>query len=112
MHKWKAGKLHSGGKKGPVVKDQAQAVAIMLSEKRAAKKGKKEYQAKAKGGTIGPSSEVMGKGRSRIAFTAEGRKRAQSSPIPRIGTPAVAPIDEAATEPMPIHNIKKPRGLF
>ena len=34
--KWKAGKLHSGGPKGPVVKSQKQAVAIMLSEKRKA----------------------------------------------------------------------------
>lgn len=44
MGKWKAGKLHSGSKKGKVVKSQKQAVAIMLSEKRAAKGGKKEYQ--------------------------------------------------------------------
>ena len=48
MHKWGEGALHSGSKKGPVVKNQKQAVAIMLSEKRAAKKGKKEYQAGAK----------------------------------------------------------------
>ena len=34
MHKWGKGKLHSGSKKGPVVKNQKQAVAIMLSEKR------------------------------------------------------------------------------
>lgn len=34
MSKWKTGKLHSGGPKGPVVKNQAQAVAIMMSEKR------------------------------------------------------------------------------
>jgi hypothetical protein len=34
MHKWKTGKLHSGGPKGPVVKNQGQAVAIMMSEKR------------------------------------------------------------------------------
>jgi hypothetical protein len=40
MHKWKTGKLHSGSKKGPIVKSQPQAVAIMLSEKRAEKKGK------------------------------------------------------------------------
>jgi hypothetical protein len=32
MREWKAGDLHSGSKKGPVVKSQRQAVAIMLSE--------------------------------------------------------------------------------
>ena len=46
MHKWGAGELHSGSKSGPKVKSQKQAVAIMLSEKRAAKKGKTEYKAK------------------------------------------------------------------
>lgn len=44
MHKWKAGKLHSGSKSGPTVHSQAQAVAIELSEKRAAEGGKKEYR--------------------------------------------------------------------
>lgn len=34
MHEWKAGRLHSGSKSGPIVKSQDQAVAIMLSEKR------------------------------------------------------------------------------
>jgi hypothetical protein len=34
MPKWKSGNLHSGGKSGPVVRNQKQAVAIMLSEKR------------------------------------------------------------------------------
>ena len=43
MHKWKSGDLHSGSKSGPKVKNQKQAVAIMLSEKRKAKAGKKEY---------------------------------------------------------------------
>ena len=46
MSKWKAGTLRSGSKKGPKVSSQKQAVAIMLSEKREAKKGKKEYQSK------------------------------------------------------------------
>lgn len=46
MGKWKAGQLHSGSKKGPKVSGQKQAVAIMLSEKRAATAGKKEYKAK------------------------------------------------------------------
>ena len=45
MDKWKHGELHSGSKSGPQVKNQKRAVAIMLSEKRAAGEGKKEYQA-------------------------------------------------------------------
>lgn len=45
MHKWKAGTLHSGSKSGPKVTSQKQAIAIMLSEKRAAGHGKSEYQA-------------------------------------------------------------------
>lgn len=45
MHKWGAGKLRSGNKEtGPPVHDQKQAVAIMLSEKRKADEGDKEYQ--------------------------------------------------------------------
>lgn len=32
MDEWKKGKLHSGSKKGPVVKNQKQAVVIALSE--------------------------------------------------------------------------------
>lgn len=32
MHEFGSGKLHSGSKKGPVVKSQKQAVAIALSE--------------------------------------------------------------------------------
>jgi hypothetical protein len=34
MPNWKAGKLHSGSKTGPIVKSQKQAVAIKLSEER------------------------------------------------------------------------------
>lgn len=44
MHKWKAGTLKSGG--GGKINSQKQAVAVMLSEKRAAKAGKKEYKSK------------------------------------------------------------------
>jgi hypothetical protein len=38
MHKFKQGSLHSGSKKGPVVKSRAQAIAIGLSESRQSKK--------------------------------------------------------------------------
>ena len=48
LRKWKTGKLYSGGN-GKQVKNQKQAVAIMLSEKKAAKGGKSEYAAQRKG---------------------------------------------------------------
>lgn len=46
MGKFGEGSLRSGGPGGPVVKDQKQAVAIMLSEKKKAAEGKEEYKAK------------------------------------------------------------------
>jgi hypothetical protein len=44
MREFKGGKLHSGSKKGPVVKSRKQAVAIALSEAKMSKKkmGKKK----------------------------------------------------------------------
>ena len=47
MHKFKRGQLHSGSKSGKKVKSRQQAIAIMMSEKRAAEGGKEEYQSKA-----------------------------------------------------------------
>lgn len=38
MDEWKRGTLHSGSKKGPVVRSQKRAVAIALNEQRRAKK--------------------------------------------------------------------------
>lgn len=47
MHEWKEGELHSGSKRGPVVKNQKQAVAIALSEaKRAGEKVKPKNKKK------------------------------------------------------------------
>ena len=47
MHEFKAGTLHSGSKKGPVVKSRKQAVAIALSE---AGMSKTKMKAKKKSG--------------------------------------------------------------
>lgn len=41
MREYKAGKLHSGSKKGPVVKSRKQAVAIAMSEARRMNRKKK-----------------------------------------------------------------------
>ena len=60
MPKFKRGELHSGSKSGPKVTKRSQAIAIMLSEKRAAQEGKKEYQPKKyqKGGTVDPDARA------------------------------------------------------
>lgn len=42
MRKFKAGKLHSGSKTGPIVKDRKQAVAIAMSAAGISKKGSKK----------------------------------------------------------------------
>lgn len=42
MKEWKAGTLHSGSPKGPVVKSHPQAVAIALSEQRKANTARKK----------------------------------------------------------------------
>jgi Family of unknown function (DUF6496) len=40
MHEFKEHELHSGSKKGPIVKNPKKAIAIALSEARTAKKKK------------------------------------------------------------------------
>lgn len=46
MEKFAGGHLHSGSKKGPIVKDRAQAIAIGLSESGQSKKKKKSKKKK------------------------------------------------------------------
>jgi hypothetical protein len=48
MSKFKHGQLHSGSKSGPKVKSRDQAIAIMMSEKRAEKKRGGSYHGKKK----------------------------------------------------------------
>lgn len=61
MHKFKKGNLHSGSKHGKKVTNRKQAIAIMLSEKRKAGEGKKEYQPKSKGVDTSPSRKTLRK---------------------------------------------------
>lgn len=46
MHKFKEGKLRSGSKKGPIVSNPKQALAIALSESGQSKKKKKRAKKK------------------------------------------------------------------
>ena len=50
MGKYTRGELHSGSKRGPVVKSRKQAIAIRMSEQRKAQGGKREYQSKKRRG--------------------------------------------------------------
>jgi hypothetical protein len=77
MREYKEGKLHSGSKKGPVVKNPKQAMAIALSEARSVKK--------AKGGEIF-SDEYMAyesKGPKTRYTAAKGRREARERAMER-----------------------------
>jgi hypothetical protein len=95
MSKWKAGKLHSGSPTGPKVKSQKQAVAIMLSEKRAAQAGKKEYQAHQDGGPV--------------QRTEHGYPKDTDIPLPSLKKGETGP-PSPSVPPRVAPNIPKPQG--
>ena len=45
MHEYKHGRLHSGSKHGPKVRNRKQAIAIMLSERRKERKKRRAKRA-------------------------------------------------------------------
>ena len=83
MGKWESGNLHSGSKSGPAVKSQKQAVAIMLSEKKAAAGGKKEYQP-VKGNDVKPPFQRSVMGRKVIHNSPDQHPQQDDAPA---GTP-------------------------
>ena len=70
MREYKAGELHSGSKKGPVVKSQKQAVAIALSE---ARKAGAKIPKKAEGGSI-TSTEYLAYGDKKVPYRGSPKK--------------------------------------
>ena len=71
MHEWKAGDLHSGSKKGPIVKDQDQAVAIAFSEARKMSGG---GNIEWKNARIGDSARVTSENKMGVIVKDYGRK--------------------------------------
>lgn len=99
MHKFKKGDLHSGSERGPTVTNRKQAIAIMLSEKRAADKGKTEYKAKKyeKGGSVDDDTPLP----PSRPLTLPALKRGETNPpSPQIAPPAkYRPSDGERTGP-------------
>ena len=82
MGEFAAGKLHSGSKKGPEVKNPKQAVAIAMSEAR--KAGAKMPMKKAEGGGV---FNERGKRATMAEIAAEGRRMEnRSRPVEGIST--------------------------
>jgi hypothetical protein len=56
MDEWKSGNLHSGSKNGPIVHDQAQAIAIALNQS-----GQSKHDAKSGAHSAGIHKATRGK---------------------------------------------------
>lgn len=72
MHKFKAGTMRSGSKRGPKVKNRKQAIAIAMSESGQSRKGKTRRKAMPGGrGNLTP----LGRASKRMNAAAHRRKR-------------------------------------
>jgi len=81
MREYKEGKLHSGSKKGPVVKDRKQAVAIALSE---ARKAGAKIPKKAEGGIFNDEDLIYKSKGPKTRYTpAKGRRMARERAMER-----------------------------
>lgn len=69
MREYKEGKLHSGSKKGPMVKDRKQAIAIALSE---ARKAGAKIPKKAEGGIF--NDEDLAYGNKKVPYRGSPKK--------------------------------------
>lgn len=101
MGEFGKGELHSGSKKGPVVKNPKQAVAIALSEAR--KAGAKIPAAKAKGGSMEASevvsSKVKASPKSQMSERKMERMRKYEGQVPKRQPLVAAPAPAAAMLP-------------
>lgn len=73
MDKWKAGTLRSGSKKGPRVKNRAQAIAIGLSESGQSKRGSR------KAATMSAKAKAKGHVKAEKRMTKAAKRRPRNS---------------------------------
>ena len=108
FHKYGAGQLHSGSKSGPVVKNQKQAIAIYLSEKRKEQANGGKYPEKKDGGSIATALNVAHR-LKRAAGGYNWQTRAEAMGLARSH---VGPIMSAVPGRTDRHNINVPSGSY